>query len=314
MPGPASPSPAPLTVHIIVYDLLPPGRLASVLNTIGAGVYHSSVSLSIPLGPDDRYPTPKEYAFGGHYVENHTGIFSVPEGTAALRMPGLRYYLTFDAGECFGSDWEKVFGPKGRRGSGLERARSRLSVDQRGGVEPLTTSSWEKGLLSPSSSHRGPYEAFASSRTTSQLSISESDGYYSPTLEQSGSFEDLPQDDWCEDDGGERDGTQYLNKYQRRAYRIIEKMREEPEWEGTKYNLLNRNCNTFTDELIWRLTGRRAPSYLNRAAWFATSAPCLIPAGWIDEPNDESTSENTDSSHVVIAPPRADQMSHSVGR
>lgn len=36
-----------------------------------------------------------------------------------------------------------------------------------------------------------------------------------------------------------------------------------------------RNCNTFTHEVVWRLTGRRAPAWLNRAAWVRTRGPTL---------------------------------------
>lgn len=28
-----------------------------------------------------------------------------------------------------------------------------------------------------------------------------------------------------------------------------------------------RNCNTFTEELVWRLTGVRPPAWINRASW-----------------------------------------------
>lgn len=35
-----------------------------------------------------------------------------------------------------------------------------------------------------------------------------------------------------------------------------------------------RNCNTFTDELLWRLTGRRAPGWINRAAWVRSFVRC----------------------------------------
>ena len=83
-----------------------------LLNTVGAGIYHSSVSVTIPLGPTDVDTWPREWAFGGHYTPGATGIFAVPEGTAAARMPGLRYYLTHDVGDAFGPDWQKVFGPK----------------------------------------------------------------------------------------------------------------------------------------------------------------------------------------------------------
>lgn len=33
---------------------------------------------------------------------------------------------------------------------------------------------------------------------------------------------------------------------------------------------VDRNCNSFTDELLYRLTGKRSPAWINRAAWVRT--------------------------------------------
>ena len=38
------------------------------------------------------------------------------------------------------------------------------------------------------------------------------------------------------------------------------------DFPGTSYNLLTKNCNHFTQSLCERLTGRKGPSWLNRAA------------------------------------------------
>lgn len=56
---------------------------------------------------------------------------------------------------------------------------------------------------------------------------------------------------------------------------LIEDMKKEPEWLATRYHLLAKNCNSFTNELCYRLTGRQAPAFINRAAWLAQSLPCL---------------------------------------
>lgn len=56
---------------------------------------------------------------------------------------------------------------------------------------------------------------------------------------------------------------------------VLEDTKKEPEWRATRYHLLAKNCNSFTDELCYRLTGRHAPSFINRAAWLAQSLPCL---------------------------------------
>lgn len=51
-----------ITIH--VYDLLPPGRLSSVLWTVGASLLHSGVVIK-----------GKEYAYGGHDNDGVTGVY-----------------------------------------------------------------------------------------------------------------------------------------------------------------------------------------------------------------------------------------------
>lgn len=154
--------------------------LCDLFRTTGiSGVYHTSVELSIPFHEGDTDPTPQEFAFGGHDSEG-TGVFSVPAGSAAARMPGLRPYMTLDVGEAFGPDWE------------ASRKKEAGSVGAAYGFLP----------------------------STSQLSLAG------------------PAEFDTEDDGGASDGTQYLSTDERRAWRIIERMREEPQWQGRAYRLL----------------------------------------------------------------------------
>ncbi|KAI8069292.1 PPPDE putative peptidase domain-containing protein [Gongronella butleri] len=56
------------------------------------------------------------------------------------------------------------------------------------------------------------------------------------------------------------------------------------EYVGPTYNLLTRNCNHFTDEFCHRLTGKHAPSWINRAAKLGTMFPCVIPTEWVEPP------------------------------
>ncbi|KAL2066849.1 hypothetical protein VTL71DRAFT_1273 [Oculimacula yallundae] len=60
------------------------------------------------------------------------------------------------------------------------------------------------------------------------------------------------------------------------------------EFQGTSYNLLTRNCNHFTSYLCEKLTGRSAPSWLNRAAGIGVALPCVVPKEWIAPPDFES--------------------------
>ncbi|GAA5823379.1 hypothetical protein JCM3770_006845 [Rhodotorula araucariae] len=291
---------APLSVQVVVYDLLPPSRLGSLLNFFGSGVYHSSVQLTLPLGPSDLDPAPVEWAFGGHDDPGVSGIFSVPAGTAATRMPGLRSYMTLELGEAFGDDWRRVFGRESRVADDSPSRQGSLSPRSWGGK------SEQDGLVAGP-----PYEGWAAVNSRSTVNLSGADA--------EDPFSDPPPDEDDEDDGGASDGTEYMSRAERRAFRIIEAMRRDSEWNGTRYRLLEKNCNTFTHELVWRLTGRRAPAWLNRAAWVATSIPCIVPTGWIDDADDAPPTSASASipnpnrlvgvdDTVVIRPPRADKM------
>ncbi|KAK7193452.1 hypothetical protein DPSP01_000015 [Paraphaeosphaeria sporulosa] len=57
---------------------------------------------------------------------------------------------------------------------------------------------------------------------------------------------------------------------------------------GTSYNLLTKNCNHFTSYLCDKLTGRSAPSWLNRAASIGVALPCVVPREWISPPDHDT--------------------------
>ncbi|KAF9914697.1 hypothetical protein BX616_007746, partial [Lobosporangium transversale] len=56
------------------------------------------------------------------------------------------------------------------------------------------------------------------------------------------------------------------------------------EFTGDSYVLLSRNCNHFSSEMAYRLTGSRPPAWINRAAKLGTMFPCVVPQGWIEPP------------------------------
>ena len=56
---------------------------------------------------------------------------------------------------------------------------------------------------------------------------------------------------------------------------------------GREYDLLSKNCNHFTSELCFELTGRRAPGWLNRADGVGVKFPCVVPKEWIGVPEAE---------------------------
>lgn len=59
-------------------------------------------------------------------------------------------------------------------------------------------------------------------------------------------------------------------------------------FQGTSYNLLNKNCNHFTQYLCEKLTGRTGPGWLNRAASIGVALPCVVPKEWIAPPDFET--------------------------
>jgi hypothetical protein len=59
-------------------------------------------------------------------------------------------------------------------------------------------------------------------------------------------------------------------------------------FQGTSYNLLNKNCNHFTQYLCEKLTGRSGPGWLNRAASIGVALPCVVPKEWIAPPDFET--------------------------
>jgi len=57
---------------------------------------------------------------------------------------------------------------------------------------------------------------------------------------------------------------------------------------GTSYNLLMNNCNHFTSALCEALTGKVAPTWLNRAASIGLALPCVVPKEWVSPPDVET--------------------------
>jgi hypothetical protein len=83
------------------------------------------------------------------------------------------------------------------------------------------------------------------------------------------------------------------------------------EFMGTSYNLLTRNCNHFTSYLVERLTGRRGPGWLNRAANIGVAFPCVVPKEWVEPPAADTADgelveeeDNADESSRMLRPMR----------
>ncbi|KAI8645197.1 PPPDE putative peptidase domain-containing protein [Parasitella parasitica] len=75
------------------------------------------------------------------------------------------------------------------------------------------------------------------------------------------------------------------------------------EFTGPSYNLLTRNCNHFTEELVMKLTQKTIPAWINRAAKLGNMFPCVVPWEWIQPPEfseeaEEEVLENDQSEEV----------------
>ncbi|KAK3070962.1 hypothetical protein LTR53_009522 [Teratosphaeriaceae sp. CCFEE 6253] len=79
-------------ITINVYDLLPPGRLSSVLWTVGGSLLHSGVVVN-----------GREYAFGGHNRRNTTGVYFTKPG---FEPPGGSFRTAILQGFTFHSSAE----------------------------------------------------------------------------------------------------------------------------------------------------------------------------------------------------------------
>ncbi|XP_057968211.1 deSI-like protein At4g17486 [Malania oleifera] len=49
------------------------------------------------------------------------------------------------------------------------------------------------------------------------------------------------------------------------------------EYHGDTYHLITKNCNHFTNDISWRLTGKRIPGWVNRLAQLGSVCSCLLP-------------------------------------
>lgn len=49
------------------------------------------------------------------------------------------------------------------------------------------------------------------------------------------------------------------------------------EYHGDTYHLISKNCNHFTEDISWRLTGKHIPGWVNRLARLGAVCSCLLP-------------------------------------
>lgn len=98
-------------------------------------------------------------------------------------------------------------------------------------------------------------------------------------------------------------------------------------YHGDNYHLIAKNCNHFTDEVCFRLTGKPIPGWVNRLARLGSYFDCLLPeqlqiaavrhvpdhSAYSDDSSDSATSASIDGEedvydqdHHLLTSPNAD--------
>lgn len=235
---------------------LPPGKLSNLAWHLGVGLYHSAVRIP-EIG--------REIAFGGHPHPQLSGIFSLPiRADGKPPMPGLRWMASVDMGEIMTKPIPRT-------------STFPLSLSRQSHSSSLRNDE-ERRLIKLSNSVRStnlpnkalPRPSFCSS---------------SPTIYPPKKSEEM-RDSTIRDDESSTSSlassvseapTVPVRTQLETLRHILTQLDECPEWRGTAYDLLRRNCNTFSDELCMLLTGRRTPGWINRAAAVGSALPCLVP-------------------------------------
>lgn len=73
-----------MSISINIYDLLPEGTISNIAWMLGIGIYHSGLVIG-----------DKEYAYGGHSLENVSGIYTTVPRTIP---PGGRFRTSIKYG------------------------------------------------------------------------------------------------------------------------------------------------------------------------------------------------------------------------
>mmetsp|Transcript_5932 Transcript_5932/g.9103 ORF Transcript_5932/g.9103 Transcript_5932/m.9103 type:complete len:227 (-) Transcript_5932:270-950(-) len=69
-----------------------------------------------------------------------------------------------------------------------------------------------------------------------------------------------------------------LDMQPREIESVLDNMKSE--YTGNSYNLVSRNCNHFSDDLVQRLLGKNIPGYINRLANWGLFFNCVLPENW----------------------------------
>ncbi|KAL8158710.1 hypothetical protein V2J09_000247 [Rumex salicifolius] len=88
------------------------------------------------------------------------------------------------------------------------------------------------------------------------------------------------------------------------------------EYHGDTYHLIRKNCNHFTDDMAWRLTGKHIPGWVNRLAHLGSVCSCLLPESLqmttVKEPEyqdhvEDGSETSSESSHHPLEHSESDE-------
>ncbi|KAI9608716.1 hypothetical protein H4Q26_004902 [Puccinia striiformis f. sp. tritici PST-130] len=257
---PSSEANKPVQVILVVYDLLPSGKIADLAWILGVGLYHTAIKIPA-IG--------SEIAFGGHSNPQLSGIFTLPiREDGQPSMPGLRWKCDIDLGEI---------------NTNPNHHHLRFNPHHQLRNQPSFASSFSNfysnntGVINPEESKI----LFIFPRLPSSSNL--------PTHNTLTQLETLTL--------------------------VLEQLDQCSDWYGPSYDLLKRNCNTFSDHLAFLLTGKSAPKWINRAANLGSSFPCLVPTEWIEPPlapsSPELEEEERRSYEEVLAEARQEDQASS---
>ncbi|KAH9469712.1 hypothetical protein MJO29_003867 [Puccinia striiformis f. sp. tritici] len=308
---PSSEANKPVQVILVVYDLLPSGKIADLAWILGVGLYHTAIKIPA-IG--------SEIAFGGHSNPQLSGIFTLPiREDGQPSMPGLRWKCDIDLGEINTNPnhHHLRFNPHHqlRNQPSFASSFSNFYSNNTGGDNPEES----KNLIRPKPSlakHTNRYQHTAYPPTSSILKTSPN--YHSPSPSSSSSASSISLDSIRSSPrlpSSSNLPTHNTLTQLETLTLVLEQLDQCSDWYGPSYDLLKRNCNTFSDHLAFLLTGKSAPKWINRAANLGSSFPCLVPTEWIEPPlapsSPELEEEERRSYEEVLAEARQEDQASS---
>ncbi|CCG82647.1 Putative uncharacterized protein [Taphrina deformans PYCC 5710] len=75
--------------------------------------------------------------------------------------------------------------------------------------------------------------------------------------------------------------------------------RLKSEFTGPSYDLLNKNCNHFAEEMCLALCGTKTPAWVNRIAGYGAKLPLCVSEAWVNPPVAELDMEEDDTTHLL---------------